>query len=65
MAKKQPAAPSVGAVYADRDARRKGRRVKVVKLVARERKAVCEDLKSKKQTRIGYANLAVRFAKAK
>jgi hypothetical protein len=55
----------VGAVYADRDARRKGRRVKVVKLVARERKAVCEDLKSKKQTRIGYANLAVRFAKAK
>lgn len=59
------AAPSVGTVYADRDSRRAGRRVRVVKLVKREAKAVCEDVKSKKQTRIGFGTLAARFKKAR
>lgn len=58
---KKAAAPSVGSVHADRDVRRKGRRVKVVKLDRAARKAVCQNVKTGKQTRIGYSVLAERF----
>lgn len=63
MANTKVVVPTIGNVFADRDSRKSGRRVKVVKLVSRERKAVCENVKTKKQTRIGYDTLASRFSK--
>lgn len=55
------AAPSVGHVYRSRDHRDNGRRVKVTKVISKSKCVEVENTKTRKATKMTFANLKRRF----